>query len=305
MTFTDWIYKWFMRGHDSPPGTRRFTCPSSQLLLRSPDMLISEAPSSSARSSLPQNWVIDLPWLFIFRFEWHSWEFFQLSWSNLYFLHFPETWHRGEERFWRYRSIFKRGTHYTALLSERDGTAALLFFLLLFKPYSQSSCRRLLANLSSSPVSSTRLYDWNEKVEWKGNRISLFQTHCSLALFMIDHYPKRRKKTIWKRVCALEAREGKGLLKSYSKSSRKKRKLLSLHACTVMEMINLSLCAHENAFRWGWLFPLWSPHPRQCRCNGTVELMSYKSSSTDLIQCSRSSSLISCRAAVPQPGHLF
>lgn len=47
----------------------RFTCPSSQLLLRSPDMLISEAPSSYARSSVPQNRVIDLPWLFIFRFE--------------------------------------------------------------------------------------------------------------------------------------------------------------------------------------------------------------------------------------------
>lgn len=128
MTFTDWIYKWFMRGHDSPPGTKRFTCPSSQLLLRSPDMLISEAPSSSARSSLPQNWVIDLPWLFIFRFEWHSREFFQLSSSNLYFLLFPETWHRGEERFWRYHSIFKSGTRYTALLSKQDGTAALLFF---------------------------------------------------------------------------------------------------------------------------------------------------------------------------------
>lgn len=259
MTFTDWIYKWFMRGHDSPPGTERFTCPSSQLLLRSPDMLIFEAPSSSARSSLPQNWVIDLPWLFIFRFEWHSREFFQLSSSNLYFLLFPETWHRGEERFWRYHSIFNSGTRYTALLSKQDGTAALLFFYLVFKPYSPSSCWRLSANLSSSLASQTRLYDWNEKVEWKGNRISLFQTHRSLVPFMIDHYPKRRKKTIWKQVCALEAREGKGLLKSYSKSSRNKRKLLSLHACTVMEMINLSLCAHENAFWWGWLLPLWSP----------------------------------------------
>lgn len=70
-----------------------------------------------------------------------------------------------------------------------------------------------------------------------------------LALFMIDHYPKRRKKTISELVCALEAQEGKGLLKSYSKSSWNKRKLLFFNACTVMEMINLSLCAHENASR--------------------------------------------------------
>lgn len=256
MTFTDWIYQWFMRGHDSPPGTGRFTCPSSQLLLRNPDMLISDAPSSSTCSSLPQNWVIDLPWLFIFRFEWHSWESFQLSWSNLYFLLFPETWRRGEERFWRYHSIFKRRTCDTALLSEQDGTAALLFFL-FFKPYSPSSCRRLSANLSSSLTSETRLYNWNEKVKWKGNKISLFQTYRSLALFMIDHYPKRRK--IWKPVYALEAREGNGLLKSYLKSSQNKRKLLSLHACTVTEMINLSQCAHENAYRWGWFFSPWFP----------------------------------------------
>lgn len=93
MTFAYWIYL-FMKGHDNRPGTGRFTCPSSQLLLRSPDMLISEASSSSSCFSLPQNWVIDLPWLFIFSLEWHSWEFFQLSWSNLYVLLFPERWQR-------------------------------------------------------------------------------------------------------------------------------------------------------------------------------------------------------------------
>lgn len=96
MTFTNWIYKWFMRGHDSPPGTERFTRPSSQLFLRSTDMLISKAPSSSACCSLPQNWVTDFSWLFILRFEWHSLKFFQLLWSNLYLLLFPETWQRGE-----------------------------------------------------------------------------------------------------------------------------------------------------------------------------------------------------------------
>lgn len=267
MTFTDWIYKWFMRGHDSPPGTGRFTCPSSQLLLRSSDMLISEAPSSFARSSLPQNWVIDLPWLFIFRFEWRSREFFQLSWSNLYFPPLPgDMAQRGGEVLEVPQHFQKGDTLHSTFI--QAGWNSCYSFFLLFKPYSPSSCQRLSANLSSSLASQTRLYDWNEKVEWKGNRISLFQTHRSLALFMIDHYPKRRKKTIWKRVCALEVREGKGLLKSYSKSSRNKRKLLSLHACTVMEMINLSLCAHENASRWGWLFPLWSaPTPLRLPLN--------------------------------------
>lgn len=156
MTFTDWIYKWFMRGHDSPPGTGRFTCPSSQLLLWSPDMLISEAPSSCARSSVPQNWIIDLSWLFIFRLEWHSREFFQLSWSNLHSLPFPgDMAQRGGEVLEVPQHFQKGGALHSTFIPAAWNSCSFFFFL--FKPYSPSSCWRPSANLSSLLCSQTLL----------------------------------------------------------------------------------------------------------------------------------------------------
>lgn len=156
VTFTDWIYKWFMRGHDSPPGTGRFTCPSSQLLLRSSDMLISEAPSSYARSSVPQNWIIDLPRLFIFRFEWHSRESFQLSWSNWYFLLFRKAGQRGKERVLEVPQHFPKGDtlHSTFVRARWNSYSSFskIFLNLILHPLVEDS------GLIYHPVSALKLH---------------------------------------------------------------------------------------------------------------------------------------------------
>lgn len=78
--------------------------------------------------------------LFIFRFEWHSGEFFQLSRSHLYSI--PSLLscrcERGGEGSRGTVAFWKEGQHYAALLCRQDGTAIILFFSFTPPP----SCQR-------------------------------------------------------------------------------------------------------------------------------------------------------------------
>lgn len=93
-----WVFKpyhlllWQMRRIKGPAAAvakcqlrdlHTFACPSLQISLRGVLTWLLRLRAHAAPHSVAQNWVIDLPHSFIFRFEWHSWEFFQLSWSQL------------------------------------------------------------------------------------------------------------------------------------------------------------------------------------------------------------------------------
>lgn len=127
-----------------------FTCPSFILFLRSPDMLTSALFCLSSEhfhtvcvvGHKLDNWFA---LLFIFRFEWHSREFFQLSWSHLYFfLCLLRCW-------WgirRYNGISKREhitQHFYPRLMEQ-----LLFLGFFFSLSPHPMSETLSTNLSSS-----------------------------------------------------------------------------------------------------------------------------------------------------------
>lgn len=120
-----------------------FTCPSVLLFLRSLDMLASALFFLSAMrfhtvsfiGHKLDNWFASL---FIFRFEWHSREFFQLSWSHLYFLLCLPRCRWG---IWRYRGISKGGHITQHFYPSSIGTAAVPWFLFLFIPPPLPSCK--------------------------------------------------------------------------------------------------------------------------------------------------------------------